>query len=36
MLLGDLIFLVVAGFLTFVVNSIFGIPIDFFRQSIGL
>jgi len=36
MLLGDLVFFVVAGFLSYVVNNIFGIPISLFRQSIGL
>ena len=36
MLLGDLVFVLVANLFSFVINSFIGIPIDFFKQAIGL
>ena len=36
MLLADFMFWIVVNFSSFVINSILGIPIDFFRQTIGL
>ncbi len=36
MLLGDMVFLLVVNLFAFVINSFIGIPIDFFKQAIGL
>jgi hypothetical protein len=36
MLLADFFFLVIVNFANFVVTSLLGIPIDIFRQTIGL